>query len=34
MTFADVEASRRKGSFSQCPKIVAKAIAEVTGIKE
>jgi hypothetical protein len=30
MTFADIEASKRKGYFTECPKIVAKAIAEAT----
>ena len=34
MTFADIEASKRKGYFTQCPKIVAEAIAEATFIKE
>ena len=32
MTFADIEASKRKGYYSQCPKIVAEAIAEATTI--
>ena len=30
MTFADMEASKRKGYYTQCPKIVAEAIAEAT----
>jgi hypothetical protein len=30
MTFADIEASKRKGYFTECPKIVAKAIAGAT----
>ena len=33
MTFADIEASKRKGYFAQCPKIVAAAIAEATAIE-
>jgi hypothetical protein len=33
MTFADFEASKRKGYFTQCPKIVSEAIAEATLIK-
>jgi hypothetical protein len=33
MTFADIEASKRKGYFTQCPKIVSEAIAEATLIK-
>jgi hypothetical protein len=32
MTFADLEASKRKGYFTECPKIVAKAIAEATAV--
>jgi hypothetical protein len=32
MTFADIEASKRKGYFAECPKIVAKAIAEATAV--
>lgn len=32
MTFADIEASKRKGYYTQCPKIVAEAIAEATAI--
>ncbi len=32
MTFADIEASKRKGYYTQCPKIVAEAIAEATTI--
>jgi hypothetical protein len=28
MTFADIEASKRKGYYTECPKIVAEAIAE------
>jgi hypothetical protein len=32
MTFADIEASKRKGYFTQCPKIVDEAIAEATKI--
>jgi hypothetical protein len=32
MTFADIEASKRKGYFSECPKIVVKAIAEATAV--
>lgn len=34
MTFADIEASKRKGYYTQCPKIVAEAIAQATVIKE
>lgn len=34
MTFADIEASKRKGYFTQCSKIVAEAIAEATVITE
>jgi hypothetical protein len=30
MTFADIEASKRKGYYAECPKIVAEAIAEAT----
>lgn len=30
MTFADIEASKRKGYYTECPKIVAEAIAEAT----
>ena len=33
MTFADIEASKRKGYYTQCPKIVAEAIAKATVIK-
>ena len=32
MTFADIEASKRKGYFTECPEIVAKAIAEATAV--
>jgi hypothetical protein len=32
MTFADIEASKRKGYYTQCPKIVAEAIAEATAL--
>jgi hypothetical protein len=32
MTFADIEASKRKGYYTECPKIVAPAIAEATVI--
>jgi hypothetical protein len=32
MTFADIEASKRKGYYTDCPKIVAEAIAEATAI--
>ena len=32
MTFADIEASKRKGYFTDCPKIVARAIAEATAV--
>ena len=32
MTFADMEASKRKGYYTQCPKIVAEAIARATTI--
>ena len=32
MTFADIEASKRKGYFSECPQIVAKAIAQATAV--
>jgi hypothetical protein len=34
MIFADIEASKRKGYFTQCPEVVAQAIAEATVIKE
>jgi hypothetical protein len=34
MTFADIEASKRKGYYTQCPKIVAEAIAAATLIKQ
>jgi len=30
MTFADIEASERKGYFAECPKIVSAAIAKAT----
>ena len=30
MTFADIEASKRKGYYTECPKIVADAIAKAT----
>ena len=30
MTFADMEASKRKGYYTECPKIVAAAIAKAT----
>ena len=32
MTFADTEASKRNGYFTECPKIVARAIAEATAV--
>ena len=32
MTFADIEASKRKGYYTECPKIVAEAIAEATAL--
>ena len=32
MTFADIEASKRKGYYTDCPKIVAAAIAEATAL--
>jgi hypothetical protein len=32
MTFADLEASKRKGYFSQCSKVVAEAIAEAASM--
>lgn len=32
MTFADIEASKRKGYYTECPKIVAGAIAEATAL--
>lgn len=32
MTFADIEASKRKGYYAECPKIVAEAIAEATAL--
>jgi hypothetical protein len=32
MTFADIEASKRKGYYTECPKIVAAAIAEATAL--
>lgn len=31
MTFADIEASKRKGYYTECPKTVAAAIAKATG---
>lgn len=31
MTFADIEASKRKGYYTECPKIVAAAIAKAKG---
>jgi hypothetical protein len=31
MTFADMEASKRKGYYTDCPKIVATAIAKAKG---
>jgi hypothetical protein len=31
MTFADIEASKRKGYYTECPKIVAAAIARAKG---
>jgi hypothetical protein len=31
MTFADIEASKRKGYYSDCPKIVKTAIAKAKG---
>lgn len=34
MTFADIEASKRKGYYARCPKIVDEAIAEATVIKD
>jgi hypothetical protein len=34
MTFADIEASKRKGYYRQCPLIVNQAIAAATVIKE
>jgi len=30
MTFADMEASKRKGYYTECPKIVAAAITKAT----
>jgi hypothetical protein len=30
MTFADIEASKRKGYYTECPKIVSTAIAKAT----
>jgi hypothetical protein len=32
MTFADIEASKRKGYYAECPKIVAAAIGEATAL--
>jgi hypothetical protein len=32
MTFADIEASKRKGYYAQCPKIVAGAIAAAAAV--
>jgi hypothetical protein len=32
MTFADIEASKRKGYYTECPKIVAAAIAAATAL--
>jgi hypothetical protein len=32
MTFADIEASKRKGYYVQCPDIVAQAIAAATAL--
>jgi hypothetical protein len=34
MTFADIEASKRKGYYTECPKVVAEALAAATFIKE
>lgn len=34
MTFADIDASKRKGYYTACPKVVAEAIAAATFIKE
>jgi hypothetical protein len=34
MTFADIEASKRKGYYRQCPEIVDQAIAAATVIKD
>ena len=34
MTFADIEASKRKGYYTECPKVVAEAIADATLVKE
>ena len=34
MTFADIEASKRKGYYARCPEIVDEAIAEATVIKD
>ena len=31
MTFADIEASKRKGHYADCPSIVAAAIAKAKG---
>ena len=31
MTFADIEASKRKGYYTECPTIVAAAIAKAKG---
>jgi hypothetical protein len=31
MTFADMETSKRKGYYTECPKIVAAAIAKAAG---
>jgi len=31
MTFADIEASKRKGYYTECPKIVAAVITKATG---
>jgi hypothetical protein len=34
MTFADIEASKRKGYYADCPKVVAEAIAQATAVQE
>ena len=31
MTFADIDASKRKGYYTECPKVVATAIAKAKG---
>jgi hypothetical protein len=34
MTFADIEASKSKGYYADCPKVVAEAITQATAVQE